>query len=424
MDFKQHLLKYLDTKFIDNLLDSMDKKRTNSLILNTHKISNEKFEKMFPKLVKNPIIADAYYFDKNDYDFGKSFYFDNGLFYIMDSASMMISFLLPITDGEYVLDMCAAPGGKTISLALKNPTLNILANDISYKRALILSSNIEKLGLENVIISSTTIDILERYYKNTFDKIILDAPCSGSSMFRKNEEMKNDWTYNKVLSCQASQKTLLEQACTMLKPGGVISYSTCSFSYEENEEVIIDFLQKHPEFSTIKILDNKSFYRDINLFDSIHLFPNLFNGEGQFVCLLKKDGNVSQKTKEISSISNTTYESYKTFKHLERIKDNLYAYNSDLNTDHLTIIRKGLCIFDYRGKIEIPSFHYAHYLNSSLSLPLSEIEAKNYLHGDQLTKKIITNSEYCVVSYDSVNLGFVHIVENKLKNLYPKGLRH
>ena len=133
---------------------------------------------MFPKIQKNSIINNAYYFDKKDYDFGKTFYFDNGLFYIQDSASMLVSFLLPINDDDYVLDMCAAPGGKSIFLSLKNNKINLLSNDQNYNRALVLSSNIERMGLKNVIVSSITTNILEKHYKNTFDKIILDAPCS------------------------------------------------------------------------------------------------------------------------------------------------------------------------------------------------------------------------------------------------------
>src|SRR5574344_87826 len=272
MNFKENLLEYLDKKFVEELIEAMQKERTNCFVLNTKKMSCEKFENVVPNVRKNTMIQNVYFYNKNDYDFGKSFYFDNGLFYIMDAASMMVSFLLPVFDGENVLDMCAAPGGKTIFLALKNRGINIISNDLSYERSLILSSNIEKMGLDNVIVCSNTINTLEIYYKTTFDKIILDAPCSGSAMFRKNSEMESDWNYNKVLKCSYEQSSLLDQAANMLKPGGIISYSTCSFSYEEDEKIIIDFLNKHKEFKTIKLPDNKSFYRGKNLPDSIHIF--------------------------------------------------------------------------------------------------------------------------------------------------------
>lgn len=415
MNFKENLLSYLDEEFVENLLDSMQKDRTNCLILNTQKMSDETFIKMFPKVIPHDIIPHAYFYNKNDYDFGKSFYFDNGLFYIMDSASMMVPYLLPIEDNDNILDMCAAPGGKSIFLSLKNPKINLISNDINYQRSCTLSSNIEKMGFSNVIISCSTISLLVNYYKSTFDKIILDAPCSGSAMFRKSEEMKNDWNYNKVLRCQTLQKELIEQASIMLKNGGILSYSTCSFSYEENEEVVLDFLSKHDDFKPIKIEDNPSFIRGKNLNESIHLFPNKYKGEGQFICLLKKDGELIKKESNINK---------NEFMHTEKILDNLYLYNNQLNLSHLTILRKGLLKSTYKGKNEIPSFHFAHYLDAKNSIKLSDEEVKKYLHGDEITKITNLSNGYYVVSYNDINLGYVHIVGNKLKNLYPKGLRH
>lgn len=414
MDFKENLLTYLDKNFVDELLLSLNKERTNCLILNTNKMSDEKFTKLFPKVKKHEIIKHAYFYDKEDYDFGKSLYFDNGLFYIMDSASMMVPYLIPLNDGDYVLDMCAAPGGKSIFLSLKNNSINLISNDINYQRSCILSSNIEKMGFSNVIVSSTTISLLERYYKNTFDKIVLDAPCSGSAMFRKSEEMKEDWTYEKVLKCQKIQKELIEQASVMLKPGGILSYSTCSFSYEENEDVVIDFLNKHKDFKPLYIKENEYFVRGKNLPQSIHLFPNRYEGEGQFICLLKKDG-VDRKNK----IDNT-----KEFKHKEKIDNNIYLYNNDLNLKPLKILRKGLLKAIIKGNIEIPSFHYAHYLSTTNSIALNDEEVKKYIHGDEITIKLDLKNDYYVVSYNGVNLGYVHKVNDKLKNLYPKGLRH
>src|SRR5574344_353705 len=420
MNFKEYLLSYLDDKFVEDLLLSMQKERTNCLILNTQKMSPENFEKLFPKVVKNPFISNAYFYNKSDYEFGKAFYFDNGLFYLMDSASMMTSFLLPIEDEDNVLDMCAAPGGKTIFAALKNRKANFISNDQSYDRALILSSNIEKIGLENVIVCSNTIKLLENYYKNTFDKIILDAPCSGSAMFRKNSEMENDWNYNKVLKCSMEQKSLLNQAASMLKDGGIISYSTCSFSYEEDEAIIIDFLNNHKEFKAINLPSNDAFYRGKNLPESIHLFPNIFNGEGQFICQLKKEGIITHKNDEKNIYKTNEY----GFKFSDKIDDRLYAYNNDLNLKYLTIIRKGLLIGNYKNDILIPSFQYSHYLSTNNSIFLTDDEVKKYIHGEELTKETKLKTGYYPVSFNSINLGFVHVVGNKLKNLYPKGLRH
>ncbi|MGP1413990.1 MAG: methyltransferase RsmF C-terminal domain-like protein [Bacillales bacterium] len=425
MDFETHLNKYLDKNTIRLLLESIERRRSNFLVLNTNKISCEYFEELFPLVKKHHFLPNVYEYDDNIYSFGKMFYFDNGAYYIMDSSSLLVSFLLPVKDNDYVLDMCAAPGGKTISTLLKNPNINLLSNEISYKRSLILSSNLEKMGFPNVIISSNTIDILEKYYINTFDKIILDAPCSGSAMFRKNINMKNDWTYNKVISCQKEQMKILEQASKILKDNGIISYSTCSFSFEENEEVIIDFLNKHAEFELINLNIDK--YKEYNFFHSkelpeaIHIFPHLFNGEGHFICLLHKktsDKIDTLKYKIKSKLSNDS-----EFKYVEKINNFTYGYNNDLDVKNLTIIRKGVIINEYKNKTIIPSFNYSHYKNSKDSIKLNKDEAIKYLNGEELHKNLNLKKGYYIVSYNNLNLGYIHFVDNKLKNLYPKGLR-
>lgn len=417
MTFKEHLLRYLEPEFIEELLNSMTENRTNFLVLNTNKMSKDEFKNLFPNIIESTYINNGFYYDKNEYDLGKSFYFDNGLFYILDSASSLVSELLPIEDNDFILDMCAAPGGKTITTSFKNRSVQVLANDINYPRALTLSSNIEKIGLKNVIVTSNTINILNNYYKNTFDKIILDAPCSGSAMFRKSIEMENDWTYEKVLRCQAMQKELLEYAANMLKEGGIISYSTCSFSYEENEEVIINFINNHKEFELINIKEDKAFYRSKQLKEAIHLFPNLYKGEGQFIALLHKLGTLKKKK------SPEKYNKYGT-KYLEKNKNSLYGYDNDLNTNKLNVLRKGVEIATYKGNNEIPSFNYAHYLDAKDSIKLDYENTLKYLHGEELNIDLKLKNDYYVVSYNNINLGYVHYVNGKLKNLYPKGLRH
>lgn len=419
MEFKESLKRYLDDNFIDDLLNSMNKERTNCLILNEYKMLSEDFIKLFPLVKQHEIIKNAFYYDPKIYDFGKSFYFDNGLFYIMDPASMLVSHYLPFNYYDNVLDLCAAPGGKTISSSYKDNTINIIANDINYKRALTLSSNIEKCGLSNVIVTSNNIDVFVKKYKNAFDKIILDAPCSGSAMFRKSDEMEEDWTYQKVLKCVEIQKELLQKASLLLKEGGIISYSTCSFSYEEDEEIILDFLKNNPNFHTIKIEENPKFYRSKDLPDAIHLFPNLYEGEGQFICLLQKDG-VLKPNKRESFKDRYGY----GFINYDKNNDFLYGYNNQLDLSYLTVLRKGVHLFTIKGSDFIPSFHLAHYSKCVDTIELNDDELKLYLHGDSFQKDLDLLNGFYIVSYNKVNLGYVHYINKTLKNLYPKGLRH
>ena len=185
-----------------------------------------------------------------------------------------------------VLDLCAAPGGKTSHLAIiKNNKGIIVSNEISRERSLILSSNIERMGFNNVIVTNNTIDDFKGF-ENSFDRIILDAPCSGSGMFRKESKMKEDWSYGKVTSLSKLQKELIIKAYSLLKPGGTLVYSTCSFSYEEDEEVFKFLLEKTN--AKLSEYENHEFYYQSNKKIGIHLFPHLFPGEGHYICKIEK----------------------------------------------------------------------------------------------------------------------------------------
>lgn len=424
MEFRKHLTKYLSDEFIDDLINSLEKERTNSLLLNTSKMSKDYFESQFPNILKNNYIENSYYFDKNEYQFGKSYLFDNGVYYIIDASSLMTTSFLDIKPHDLILDMCAAPGGKSISLALKHNDIYIISNDISYKRAQVLSSNIEKLGISNISVISCDFDSIYKNYKEKFDHIILDAPCSGSAMFRKQEEIKKDWNYEKVLACSRIQSKLLEEAFYMIKNGGTIVYSTCSFSYEENEEVILNFLKKHENCAVINLKSDDSFYRTKELKEAIHLFPNIFKGEGQFICYLTKLGE-RKLNKTILSSKAKNYFGYelsflnKTIKGTE-----IYLNNNPIDLGKISILRNGLHLGSYEKNIFKPSFHLAHYLDSNNSIPLTKEERDLYLKGEVIKKELNLKTGYYIVSFNGINLGYIKYVDGSLKNLYPKGLRH
>lgn len=426
MDFKEHLKRYLNNEFIDELISSLGKERTNCLLLNNNKITNEQFENEFPLIEPNKYIDNSYYYNKNIYEFGKSFLFDNGAYYIQDSASMMVANNIPLNDNDLILDMCAAPGGKSIFLALKNKNIQLVSNDLSYPRALVLSSNVEKIGLGNITVIQNDFNKNYTKFHKKFDSILLDAPCSGSAMFRKEIEMKNDWSYDKVLRCASIQKDLLNMAYFMLKEGGYLMYSTCSFSYEEDEEVVLNFLKDHEDIKTISIHNDPTFYHHKNLVDAVHLFPNKFKGEGQFFILLKKDGekltnvSINKPLKDDLSLKYSLNFNYKY-----NIRDQIYYSNLDINLlKNINILRIGVYVGEIEKNIFKPSFSLAHYLPTSLSIALSVKEKDLYLHGDSFSKDInLPNGFYCV-SYNGINLGFVKNINNTLKNFYPKGLRH
>lgn len=425
--FIDHLKNHFDSKIINDLINSLDKKPTGSLLLNTKKINIETLNKYFSSLRKHPFIDNVYYYDKQIDSPGKSFLFDNGAYYIMDSSSLLIHYFLDIKDGFNILDLCAAPGGKTISISLKNPNCNIISNDISMSRILSMRENLERLGIVNVSLSCINPAKLNLKYKNTFDIIILDAPCSGSSMFRKNEFSKLDWSIEKVNKCVSTQKELIQIAFNLLKPGGILSYSTCSFSYEENEGVILDFLSKESTAKLINLPHIEGEYRHKDLKEAMHLFPNLYNGEGQFICQIKKDESLINSTlPKNKKLSINKQKDLKLINfYYQEIKNNhLYLFNNYLDLSNFNIIKNGLDAYEIKNELLIPTFHLAHYLDNNNSIKLNEIDFKKYLHGDLIKTNLDLPNGFYVVSYENINLGYVKKVGNDLKNYYPKGLRH
>ena len=210
MEFENHLSTYLNKDEIDALIKSLDKESLHAVLLNPQKMSDEKFLSLFPNVKPHPIVKHGYLYDKNEYELGKSVYHELGAYYLQEPSAMVVAYLLNAKPGELVLDLCAAPGGKTsqTSFLMNNEGL-IVSNDLSHQRATIIKENAERLGLGNLLIISNDFEKIYKEHYNQFDKIILDAPCSGSGMFRKMEEMKSDWTYNKVLKNQEIQKRLI-----------------------------------------------------------------------------------------------------------------------------------------------------------------------------------------------------------------------
>ena len=262
MEFIEHLKKYLKEDEINNLISSLNETTSkHALLLNEEKMSKEDFLVLFPNVQNHPIVPNVFIYDESEYQFGKYVYHDLGLYYLFEPCSSIVSYLLNPNENDTLLDIAASPGGKSIhaSIMMKNKGF-MISNEIQLARSYILSSNVERMGRRNIVVTNNDINAFTSKYKETFTKIILDAPCSGSGMFRKQESMKDDWTYNKVLTLSELQKDLIIKAYSMLAPGGKMVYSTCSFSYEEDEEVI-KYLLENTDAQLDEIEDTKFFYR-------------------------------------------------------------------------------------------------------------------------------------------------------------------
>ena len=420
MEFSEHLKSYLSNEEIDKLMTSLKDESLHAVLLNPKKMSDEEFLKLYSDVIKHPLVAHAYIYKKELYNLGKSIYHTLGCFYLQEPSAMVPAYLLNAEENDLVLDMCAAPGGKTIqsSFLMKDKGL-IISNDLSKPRTFSIVENIERLGIGNVVITNNDLSLIYNKYLNTFDKIILDAPCSGSGMFRKEDKMAEDWSYNKVLKFAETQKELIMYAYSMVKPGGTICYSTCSFSMEEDEDVI-EYLLNNTDAEIVKIDNNPLLYINKKKPLGVHLLPSIFPGEGHYICLIKKPGNsVKKENKEV--IEKKVYQFNLT--NIYRFGDYIFGLNYPYNFKYFNVVRLGVKIGeDIKGDIKY-DYHYAHYIDSfDKTYSLQSNELQKYFNGE--TINVALQKGIYLLTFDGKNVDLAKSDGRILKNHFPKGLRH
>lgn len=386
-------------------------------ILDESKLSRAQLLSRFPFLRQDPLIGNGFVFPSSAH-LGKTLSYFAGAISIQDPSSALPVHFLDVKPGELVLDCCAAPGGKAIQAALAGPAL-VLANDLSYPRSLELSSNLERMGLANVEVISKNLTAYATDLAETFDKIILDAPCSGQAMFRKNALARSDWSPNKVQACAAIQKELLEGAATMLRKGGRMVYSTCSFTYEEDVGMILDFLSRHPDFTPVPLQDDPRFFHLPALKEAIYLLPCFYPGEGQFLCLLEKQGEGRPrfpKSRGEMRFSRQLAPYGLCGCSAEQFGGCVYALPVPGFRFASGIIKYGL------QALSLPRYEPCHNLRALLpGFELSQEEALAYLSGAQLAR--VAPSGFLSLRYANLPLGLGKAVQGQIKNRLPKGLR-
>ena len=414
MNFVEHLKRYLTEEEISNLLESLDKEDKHALLLNSSKLSEETLLKFYPHLTKHPVVKNGYLYDKNEYQLGKSVFHELGAFYLQEPSAMLVSYLLFPKENELVLDLCAAPGGKSVQASLlMHETGLILSNDLSYPRSRIIKENVERMGLSNLLVICTDFSKVYHKYINTFDSIILDAPCSGSGMFRKNDLVKNDWSYNKVIKFSEIQKELISYCYKMLKPGGKLIYSTCSFSYEEDEEVIKNLIGQ-TDAEVIDFEHNPLYYVSKDKI-GIHLFPNLFPGEGHYICLIHKPGELKENKIKYKG---------KLFegKIIHDYGGIYYLSNIDFPTKDFNVIRYGVKLGDKINDEIKYDIHYARSISSFANeLEINLDDTLKYIRGESLN--IVHQRGYVLLKYEGVPIDIAKSDGRIIKNRYPKYIR-
>ena len=292
----------------DALLSSYGQKAFSALRINRLKAGN-KLPGFTDALRKVPWAKDAFYYDdlielkgQGDEDIksmapGRHPFHEAGLYYIQEPSAMAPVTYLDVKRGERVLDLCAAPGGKSCQIAdALNGKGILISNEINVSRAGILSENIERLGIGNALVLSESPDALAKRFPCFFDRVLVDAPCSGEGMMRKREEARKEWSLDNVRLCAKRQDDILREAAKMLRYGGRMVYSTCTFNKEENEGTIERFLDHHPDFcmENIPLYDGMThgikevLKAEENACGMARIFPHRADGEGHFIAVLKK----------------------------------------------------------------------------------------------------------------------------------------
>ncbi len=308
----------------EGFLDSLNQPQVRGIRANGLKIDPEKLSEMLSDIVLPdvqktdgvrmvPWNDDGFYI-QNEAAVGKHPAYHAGLFYIQEPSAMLPAKVLAAQPGEKVLDLCAAPGGKTARIAADLAGQGLLwSNEISAERARALLRNVELMGCRNCIISNETperlADVLEEY----FDRVLVDAPCSGSGMFRRDNQAAASWEKYGVEHCTVLQRDILDAADRMLKPGGWLVYSTCSFSLAEDEAMIKNFLNKHANYSLIEIQapglsPGIEFEDDDTLRRTARIWPHTADGDGHFCAMLQKNGQTdNEKFKLLDSVSDEAH---------------------------------------------------------------------------------------------------------------------
>lgn len=444
---------------------SYDQSVTHGLRVNPLKVGRDDFLKISPfALEEVPWCATGFRYTEPARP-GKHPYHAAGMYYLQEPSAMSAAEALGAQPGERILDLCAAPGGKSTQLAafLRGQGM-LIANEIHPVRAKALSENLERCGVTNAVVTNETPERLQERFPLFFDRILVDAPCSGEGMFRKLPEAIDDWSPDKVTECHLMQGDILEAAAAMLAPGGTLVYSTCTFAPLENEQSLVNFLGRHPEFEIVPLPHAACFSPGqpdwaspsvTQLAETARLWPHRLQGEGHYLAKLQKSETAetsesagSSKRKEKRPAKSApagrkeALAAWRSFaeeaipalnKQLDEEAAFLlfgeqlyYSPDSGLDWDKLKVARVGL----HLGTVKKNRLEPAHAL--ALALSPTEVarvasygaddpEILRYVKGEALMRE--GENGWTLVTVDGFSIGWGKQSEGQLKNHYPKGLR-
>jgi NOL1/NOP2/sun family putative RNA methylase len=357
-------------------------------------------------------------------------YHEAGVYYLQEASAMSAVALLDPQPGERVCDLCAAPGGKStqISGRMRGEGF-LLCNEYSPKRAKILSQNIERMGVSNALVTNETVEHLAQKLPGFFHRVLIDAPCSGEGMFRKEEAAVTDWSQETVEMCAARQAGILDAGAKLLRAGGRLVYSTCTFAPEENEQAIAAFLSRNADFELENV--EAPWFAPAGE-GQFRLWPHKLLGEGHFVAVLRKMGDEAatgdfctgeKMPKEWTQFAKELDIHLPTGKAISFGQTLYWAPSEMPELKGLKVLRPGLQLGEVKKDRFEPAHSLALWLNAcknSVSFPSDSVQIKAYLHGDVLPAQV---KGWCLVQVDGYSIGWGKGDGQQLKNHYPKGLR-
>lgn len=367
------------------------------------------------------------YYLSTDSDAGAVPEHEAGAYYIQEPSAMVPAAVMDAQPGEWILDLCSAPGGKSTQLAVALQGKGLLvSNEPVPKRAQILAGNIERMGIPNALVVSAYPDRLAQQWPECFDGVQVDAPCSGEGMFRKYPETRSEWTRENAEGCALRQKEILAEAAKLVRPGGRLVYSTCTMNPAENEKIVQWFLDEYSDFQPegfeLPGIEGSS--------GSYMFYPHLDRGEGQFVAKFRKAGQAERGDAGNCSFPKASKEEVAAIKAFDptfpevtgRFGKTLFSLPNCPDTGKIKVIRAGIHLGEVKGKLFFPDHAWAMAAVEH-DLPVTEVteeEAIRYLAGETLQRD---NKGWQIIRYREMPLGWGKGSDGIIKNHYPKGLR-
>lgn len=473
-DFTEKMKDLLGDEY-DAFLASYEHPRNFGLRVNVNKITPEEFEALAPfHLTKIPWTENGYYYEEQDAPARHPFY-HAGLYYLQEPSAMTPASRLHAEPGDKVLDLCAAPGGKATELGARLHGRGVLvANDISASRARALLKNIEVFGIANSFVVNEVPAKLAEQFAEFFDKILVDAPCSGEGMFRKDPAVAKVWDAEKPFACAKQQKEIISRAAQMLAPGGQLLYSTCTFSPEENEQVIQFLLDSRDDMELLEIPGYEGFApgRPDVAYDNwmernaevsgnpelkkcVRIWPQRMAGEGHFLALMRKKGQKTRNEASMIKVSDQHTAKLSEIKlskpdraaleeffkdvtmeidwnYVEVRKGQVYYVPKDLGQRKgIVFLRNGLYLGEIKKDRFEPSQSFAMALRkeeyaSAADLHYSDERVMKYLKGETIEIDDIPvgrSKGWQLVCVNGYPLGWGKLVNGTLKNKYHAGWR-